>query len=109
MTRAPHPGILTLPAGELYVRAQVHPADPHQLQITIKPLRNIDQTLLTTPARPLGRATVRQLPGTDTPELWLGTVCIPLHHATAVQRAQEWCEAYAAWIAHGELPQRGAA
>ena len=55
-TPAPHPGLLTLANAELYVRVMVSPRDPYQLDVVVKPFRDIDQTLLSLGINTLARA-----------------------------------------------------
>jgi hypothetical protein len=104
MSRPDHPGRLTLSYtyGDVYVQIAVQPNDPFELTIDIKPKANIDQTLMRTTQRTLGRSTTVTFVMPDRPQLWLGHCAItldPLH----ISPAREWCDRYAAWLRDGDL------
>ena len=104
MSRPDHPGALTLPYTDcdLYARISVQPSDPFELVIDIKPKANIDQTLIRTTQRTVGRATTVTFLMPDRPQLWLGQTAIaldPVH----IHPARTWCQAYADWLREGDL------
>lgn len=109
-TPAPHPGVLTLPSAEVYVRVMVSPSEPYQLDVVVKPIRNLDETLLSLCVSTFARSVrVLQAPSSTVPDLWIGGLCIPLHRPDLPDHAQAWCDRYRDWLRSGDLPQRGAA
>lgn len=107
MTRPDHPGRLTLGFGGQHICVDVNPNDPHALIVSVKHTANLDRTLLRSHHRVFAHIAQVQDASPNAPRLWIGHCVIELE-PQHVERAQTWCQRYAAWAREGDIGARGA-